>query len=156
MRRAHPDAEGQAEEPVHIVPPQRIHLLRERQAPRPFPTGDGASEGLRRRLERPRPDEAVGPVPFPILPIPPFFLSARGAATPHEHYHVSHPRTTAWRFIILGRAPHFGRTVRIQFHKILSEGRSVRYDPDPDDGVLHLSVIVTEDEMRRGRSKRSS
>src|SRR2546425_12534279 len=73
MRRAHPDAEGQAEEPVHIVPPQRIHLLRERQAPRPFPTGDGASEGLRRRLERPRPDEAVGPVPFPILPIPPFF-----------------------------------------------------------------------------------
>jgi len=48
--------------------------------------------------------------------------------------------------------------VRIQFHKILSEGRSVRYDPDsdPDDGVLHLSVIVTEDEMRRGRSKRSS
>ncbi len=49
-------------------------------------------------------------------------------------------------------------TVRIQFHKILSEGRSVRYDPDPDpdSGVLHLSVIVTEDEARRSRSKRSS
>jgi hypothetical protein len=46
--------------------------------------------------------------------------------------------------------------VRIQFHKILSEGRSVRYDPDPDDGVLHLSVIVTDDEMRRNRSKRSA
>jgi len=47
-------------------------------------------------------------------------------------------------------------TVKIQFHKILSEGRSVRYDPDPDSGVLHLSVIVTEDEARRSRSKRSS
>ncbi len=46
--------------------------------------------------------------------------------------------------------------MRLEFHKILSEGRSVRYDPDPDDGVLHLSVIVTEDERRRGRSKRSS
>jgi len=44
--------------------------------------------------------------------------------------------------------------VKIQFHKILSEGRSVRYDPDPD-GVLHLSVIVTEDEVRRNRAKRS-
>ena len=46
-------------------------------------------------------------------------------------------------------------TLKIQFHKILSEGRSVRYDPDPDDGVLHLSVIVTEDEVRRNRAKRS-
>ena len=46
-------------------------------------------------------------------------------------------------------------TVKIQFHKILSEGRSVRYDPDPDDGVLHLSVIVTEDEARRNRAKRT-
>jgi len=45
--------------------------------------------------------------------------------------------------------------LKIQFHKILSEGRSVRYDPDPDDGVLHLSVIVTEDEVRRNRAKRS-
>ena len=46
-------------------------------------------------------------------------------------------------------------TLKIQFHKILSEGRSVRYDPDPDDGVLHLSVIVTEDEARRNRAKRA-
>ena len=46
-------------------------------------------------------------------------------------------------------------TLKIQFHKILSEGRSVRYDPDPDDGVLHLSVIVTEDEVRRNRAKRA-
>jgi hypothetical protein len=46
--------------------------------------------------------------------------------------------------------------VRIQFHKILSEGRSVRYDREEDDGVIHLSVIVTEDESRRsGRAKRS-
>ena len=46
--------------------------------------------------------------------------------------------------------------MRIQFHKILSEGRSVRYDPDPDDGVIHLSVIVTQDETRRTRSKHST
>jgi len=45
--------------------------------------------------------------------------------------------------------------VKIQFHKILSEGRSVRYDPDPADVVLHLSVIVTEDEVRRNRAKRT-
>ena len=46
--------------------------------------------------------------------------------------------------------------MRIQFHKILSEGRSVRYDREEDDGVIHLSVIVTEDENRqRGRAKRS-
>jgi hypothetical protein len=49
-----------------------------------------------------------------------------------------------------------GGTVRIQYHKILSEGRSVRYDPDPDDGVFHLSVIVTEDDARRSRAKRST
>jgi len=47
-------------------------------------------------------------------------------------------------------------TVKIQYHKILSEGRSIRYDPDPDRGVLHLSVIVTEEEARRARSKRSA
>src|SRR5437879_7815937 len=92
MRRAHPDAERQTEEPLYVVPPQRIHLLRERQAPRPVPVGDRASEGFRRRLERPRPDEAVGPVP-PDSSYPSFFLSARAPATPQEHYHVSHPRT---------------------------------------------------------------
>ena len=47
-------------------------------------------------------------------------------------------------------------TVRIQFHKILSEGRSVRYDADPEGAVIHLSVIVTEDEARRNRAKRSA
>lgn len=48
-------------------------------------------------------------------------------------------------------------TLKIQFHKILSEGRSVRYDREEDDGVIHLSVIITEDETRRnGRSKRSA
>jgi hypothetical protein len=46
------------------------------------------------------------------------------------------------------------RTVRIQLHKILSEGRSIRYDPDPEGAILHLSVIVTEPEVRRGRTKR--
>jgi hypothetical protein len=44
--------------------------------------------------------------------------------------------------------------MRIQYHKILSEGRSVRYER-MDNEVLHLSVIVTEDEVRRGRSRRS-
>jgi len=48
------------------------------------------------------------------------------------------------------------RTVQIQFHKILSEGRSVRYDPDPNANILHLSVIVTEDEGRRNRTKRQA
>ena len=46
--------------------------------------------------------------------------------------------------------------MRIQFHKILSEGRSVRYDPDPGGSILHLSVIVTEDEIRRNRAKRQA
>ena len=44
--------------------------------------------------------------------------------------------------------------MRIQFHKILSEGRSVRYDRA--DEVLHLSVIVTEEEARKGRARRSA
>ena len=45
--------------------------------------------------------------------------------------------------------------MRIQYHKILSEGRSVRYDR-MDNDVLHLSVIVTEDEVRRQRARRSA
>ena len=45
--------------------------------------------------------------------------------------------------------------VRIQYHKIRSEGRSVRYDR-MDDEVFHLSVIVTEDQAHRGRSRRST
>ena len=45
--------------------------------------------------------------------------------------------------------------MRIQYHKILSEGRSVRYD-QMDNEVIHLSVIVTEDEIRRQRSRRSA
>ncbi len=45
--------------------------------------------------------------------------------------------------------------MRIQYHKILSEGRSVRYDREAED-ILHLSVIVTEDEVRRTRARRST
>ena len=45
--------------------------------------------------------------------------------------------------------------MRLQFHKILSEGRSVRYDR-MDNEVFHLSVIVTEDQARRDRSRRSA
>ena len=43
----------------------------------------------------------------------------------------------------------------IQYHKILSEGRSVRYDR-MDNDVFHLSVIVTEDEVRRQRARRTA
>ncbi len=43
--------------------------------------------------------------------------------------------------------------MRIQYHKILCEGRSVRYDR-MDNEVFHLSVLVTEDEVRRQRSRR--
>ncbi len=45
--------------------------------------------------------------------------------------------------------------MRIQFHKILSEGRSVRYDRMEND-IFHLSVIVTEDQARRDRGRRSA
>lgn len=45
--------------------------------------------------------------------------------------------------------------MRIQYHKILSEGRSVRYD-NRDDEILHLNVIVTEDDLRRTRAHRTS
>ena len=44
--------------------------------------------------------------------------------------------------------------MRLQFHKILSEGRSVRYDDEED--VLHLNVIVTKDEVRRSRKSRTT
>src|SRR5207302_8330532 len=59
MRRTHPHPEGEEEEPLHVLPPECVHLLRERQAPRPIPVGHGPSEGFRRRLERTRLDEAV-------------------------------------------------------------------------------------------------
>src|SRR2546421_1973241 len=66
MRRAYPHAEGQEEEPLHLVPEECLHLLRERETPRAIPVGHRPSEGLRRRLERTRPDEAVnGPSPDP-------------------------------------------------------------------------------------------
>ncbi|HEY7588489.1 MAG TPA: hypothetical protein VIB49_07075 [Thermoplasmata archaeon] len=45
--------------------------------------------------------------------------------------------------------------MRIQYHKILSEGRSLRYD-DSNDEVLHLNVIVTEEDLRRNRARRST
>lgn len=44
--------------------------------------------------------------------------------------------------------------MRIQYHKILSEGRSVRYDKNEE--VLHLNVIVTEEDLRRNRARRST
>src|SRR5467141_2981727 len=59
MCRAHPHPEGEEEEPLHILPAERIHLLRERQTARPIPSGHRSGEGFRRRLERTRPDEAV-------------------------------------------------------------------------------------------------
>src|SRR5439155_27024298 len=61
VRRADPHPEGEEEESVHLLPPKRVHILREREAACPVPIGHGPSEGLRRRLERARPDEAVEP-----------------------------------------------------------------------------------------------
>ncbi len=43
--------------------------------------------------------------------------------------------------------------MKLQFHKILSEGRSVRYDRQGDE-VIHLHVIVTPEELRRERARR--
>jgi len=45
--------------------------------------------------------------------------------------------------------------MRFEFHKILSEGRSVRYESGPDD-VIHLHVIVTAEEVKRGRRQKST
>ena len=44
--------------------------------------------------------------------------------------------------------------MKIRFHKILSEGRSVRYETKPEDkkDVLDLNIIVTrENKSRAGR-----
>ncbi len=44
--------------------------------------------------------------------------------------------------------------MKIRFHKILSEGRSVRYDTKPGekDDVLDLNIIVTKENVtRKGR-----
>src|SRR3990170_3203657 len=87
MRRADPDPEGQAEESLHIVPSERVHLLREREAPRQLPARDGSGQGLRRRLERHGPPPAVSRPPnlaqsHPFLFLP--FPLARSAVEPHR------------------------------------------------------------------------
>lgn len=45
--------------------------------------------------------------------------------------------------------------MRLEFHKILSEGRSVRYDRRDEDDVIHLNVIVTQEDLRKSRAKQS-
>src|SRR6267143_1051094 len=90
VRRADPHPEGEEEEPLHILPSERLHLLREREAPRAFPIGHGPGEGLRRRLERPRPDEAIDATRAIHRP------SSRLA---DPRYHLSHRRTISARFI---------------------------------------------------------
>src|SRR3989475_6033317 len=82
VRRTHPHPEGEEEEPLHLVPPQRVHLLRERQAPRAIPTGHGPGEGLRRGLERTRPDEAVNHPPDSRFNPSPFLVLDRAAPLP--------------------------------------------------------------------------
>src|SRR5436853_3583094 len=101
MRRAHPHAEGEEEEPLHVLPPECVHLLRERQAPRPIPVGHGPSEGFRRRLERTRLDEAVNRARGSrFIPFHPFSLvSGEGRRRQETRYHLSHRRTTSARFI---------------------------------------------------------
>jgi len=41
--------------------------------------------------------------------------------------------------------------MRIRFHKILSEGRSVRYDTKPGEKeeILDLNIIVTKENLTR-------
>ena len=41
--------------------------------------------------------------------------------------------------------------MRIRFHKILSEGRSVRYEtrPGEKDEILDLNIIVTKENLTR-------
>ena len=42
--------------------------------------------------------------------------------------------------------------MRIRFHKILNEGRSVRYEKAPEDGdIIDLNIIVMKDGRARGR-----
>ena len=43
--------------------------------------------------------------------------------------------------------------MRIRFHKILAEGRSVRYEKEPADGdVMNLNVIVLKEANQIGRA----
>jgi len=46
--------------------------------------------------------------------------------------------------------------MKIRFHKILAEGRSVRYEKDQADGdVLNLNVIVLKESVRQSRARES-
>ena len=45
-------------------------------------------------------------------------------------------------------APRGHESMRLEFHKILSEGRSVKYERKDD--VIHLNVIVTQEDLRPG------
>ncbi len=120
----------------------------------------GLIQCVERILTQPRHAEAVAS-PSRSLSTHPFFFSRVSdgrtqAPAPCNSLSRIAAENHAIAFHYLSEVFVLRETVRIQFHKILSEGRSVRYDPDPDSGVLHLSVIVTEDEARRSRSKRSS
>jgi len=42
--------------------------------------------------------------------------------------------------------------MRIRFHKILNEGRSVRYDKPPEErDVIDLNIIIMKEGRARGR-----
>ncbi len=43
--------------------------------------------------------------------------------------------------------------MRIRFHKILEEGRSVRYEKEHGDDVLNLNVIVLKETNRQSRTR---
>ena len=51
-------------------------------------------------------------------------------------------------------APRGHESMRLEFHKILSEGRSVKYERKDD--VIHLNVIITQEDLRRNRARRDS
>src|SRR6267143_811088 len=64
--------ERQAHLALHVPTEERLHLLRERPAPRAVPARDGHHEGFRWRLEGRGRDRAGPPyaVPIPITPPP--------------------------------------------------------------------------------------
>ena len=66
-------------------------------------------------------------------------------------YHVSEPRIAPSFLLPHSRlAPVSG--MRIRFHKILNEGRSVRYEKRPEDrDVIDLNIIVMKEARPRGR-----
>ena len=87
------------------------------------------------------------------IPSLPFFSPLSERTAPHPLSSIGTENGPA-AFHYLRRACMRLMAVRLEFHKILSEGRSVKYDREED--VIHLNVIVTQEELRRTRTRRTS